>query len=353
MRLLYQRYRRFRRYASLAKQVVRLGLFAPLLSLFGTPTADAQVITVDGDVSPLFTPGLTTWNIGDNLYVGQTTSGTLTITRGGSATDSNGIIDNTSGSTASVIVDGTAGGATWTNSDGLFVGHEGSGELTLRNSGVATADIALLGDQPTGHGTINIDAAADDAPTTPGILDTPAVVFGSGISKFVFNHTSGESDDDYEFSPIISNAIADSTPGVHTSAHPGSSVDIYAGTTVLTTTGSNYDAPTNIHGGTLAAGNANVFSPNSHHTIHAAGTMDLRGHNQTVADLTNAGTINMGTDTAPETTLTITGNYVGDGGTIILNTQLGSDARTTISALDGSNPTTLSSRMGGTWGQAA
>ena len=58
--------------------------------------------------------------------------------------------------------------------------------------------------------------------------------------------------------------------------------------------------------------------------VAGGGTLDLNGFSQTVAGLTNAGFVNMGSGTAPGTVLTTT-NYVGQGGTIAMNTYFGAD----------------------------
>ncbi|WP_429322850.1 autotransporter outer membrane beta-barrel domain-containing protein [Paraburkholderia sp. GAS448] len=97
------------------------------------------------------------------------------------------------------------------------------------------------------------------------------------------------------------------------------------GSSTWTLTGeSSYSGNTTITAGTLAAGGANVFSPNSDYAVQAAGTLDLQGNSQTVASLSNAGLFNMGTGTAPGAVLT-TRSYVGQGGTLALNTYLGAD----------------------------
>ena len=94
--------------------------------------------------------------------------------------------------------------------------------------------------------------------------------------------------------------------------------------TLTFTANNTYSGATTVAAGTLAAGGANVFSPNSEHTVQAAGTLDLRGNDQTVASLTNAGLVTMGTGAAPGTVLTTT-SYVGQGGVIAMNTFLGAD----------------------------
>jgi len=98
---------------------------------------------------------------------------------------------------------------------------------------------------------------------------------------------------------------------------------ISPGTTILS--GANtYSGNTTVSAGILQAGALDTFSPNSAVTVATAGALDLAGFNQTVGGLTNAGLVNMGTGTPPGTLLT-TPNYVGQGGTIAMNTFLGAD----------------------------
>lgn len=94
------------------------------------------------------------------------------------------------------------------------------------------------------------------------------------------------------------------------------------GTTVLS--GANiFSGVTSVNAGTLRAGGANVFSPASQVGVAGAGTLDLDGFDQTLPGLSNAGEVRLGL--AASTTLTVAGNYVGQGGAIRLSTVLGSD----------------------------
>jgi fibronectin-binding autotransporter adhesin len=97
------------------------------------------------------------------------------------------------------------------------------------------------------------------------------------------------------------------------------------GTGTTTLSGRNsYSGLTHVIGGTLAAGAANVFSPNSVHAVDASGTLDLRGFDQTIAGLDNAGTVLLSSGT-PSTTLTVNGRYIGRNGVFGLTTFLGAD----------------------------
>jgi len=105
----------------------------------------------------------------------------------------------------------------------------------------------------------------------------------------------------------------------------GSVNQIGAGTTILTSADNTYSGATNVVSGTLRAGGVDTFSPNSTVSVAGGATLDLNGLHQTVAGLNNAGVVAMGSDTVPNTVLTVTGDYAGQGGTIIMNTVLGDD----------------------------
>jgi outer membrane autotransporter protein len=96
---------------------------------------------------------------------------------------------------------------------------------------------------------------------------------------------------------------------------------IGTGTTVLS--GRNdYSGATTVSAGTLRAGAAGAFSAGSTQTVAAGATLDLAGFNQSVAGLSNAGVVSL-VGTAPGTTLTVTGPYVGANGVLRLGTFLG------------------------------
>jgi outer membrane autotransporter protein len=238
------------------------------------------------------------------MTVGDTGTGSLTIQNGGTLSSVFGtIIGSNPGSVGTVTV--TGAGSTFPTG-AIVVGGAGTGTLTIGGGGtVATPASVMVATLPGSVGNLNIGAPPGDPPVAPGTLSAPSVSLGSGTGALNFNHTAT----DYVFS------IGIGGPGA---------VNVLAGTTIFTPA-NTYSGPTLIDGGTLQAGAVGTFSPNSEHTVTSAGVLNLAGFSQTVLGLTNAGLVNFGAGTAPGTMLTTT-NYVGQGGTLAMNTFLGTDA---------------------------
>ncbi len=97
---------------------------------------------------------------------------------------------------------------------------------------------------------------------------------------------------------------------------------IGGGTTVLNGQGT-YSGITGVEAGTLAAGTADIFSSSSAFDVAGGAILDLRDHDQIVASLANAGTVDLGNKAG--TVLSVAGDYTGNGGTLRINTVLGDD----------------------------
>jgi outer membrane autotransporter protein len=239
------------------------------------------------------------------LNIGSFGTGTLTIANGGKVIDITPLVSNIgngAGSHGTVTVTGP--GSLWSDIAGINIGSQGTGTLTIADSGKVIAPTVTIATNAGSTGTLNIGAGAGSPAAAPGTLNAPSVVFGNGTATINFNHTSN----DYVFAPAISG---------------GGTVNVLAGTTILTGANSNVGA-TNVDAGTLRAGAPNTFSSSSATTVASGGTLDLNGFGQTLDRLTNAGLVNMGTGTAPGTAFFVT-NYTGTGGTIAMNTFLGGD----------------------------
>lgn len=265
--------------------------------VFSSATATGT-ITVTGAGSAM--------TAGQDINIGMMGQGTLSLLAGATATAGGAFrIGSLASGVGTALIDGA--GTTMTAAS-MTVADAGTGTLTIANqAAVNAAGGTTVAAQAGSTGTLNIGAAAGAAAVAPGVLNTPTLAFGAGTGRLVFNHsdTSGT----YAFAAAISGT---------------GTVDVYNGHTRLTGA-STYTGPTTIHAGTLAAGAANVFSPNSNYTVQAAGTLDLLGNNQTVASLTNAGAVVIGLPGGTAGTTLTTGNYVGQGGTIALNTVLAGD----------------------------
>lgn len=260
----------------------------------------------NGTVTVTGTGSSWTNGVSGGLNIGSFGTGTLTIANGGRvfniAADDVANIGNGPGSQGAVTVTGPD--STWINNRRLNIGNLGTGTLTIADGGVVAAPTVVIAAIIGSTGTLNIGAGAGNPAPAPGTLNAPSLAFGLGTGTLNFNHTS----ESYVFATAISG---------------NGTVNVLAGATALT--GANtYSGATNVTGGTLRAGGLNTFSPSSAVTVASGGTLDLNGFSHTVPSVVNAGLVSMGTGTAPGTLLT-TPSYTGSGGTIGLNTFLGTD----------------------------
>jgi T5SS/PEP-CTERM-associated repeat protein len=106
--------------------------------------------------------GVTIQGLGGNLAVttdvsvGANGSATLSVTGGGTLTDSNGIIGELVGSVGTATIAGT--GSTWVSTGNLAVGQSGMGTLTIQTGGTVSAGSITLGSNAGSTGTLNISA---------------------------------------------------------------------------------------------------------------------------------------------------------------------------------------------------
>lgn len=195
-------------------------------------------------------------------------------------------------------------------SGGVVVGNAGKGTLIVsENATLSSAKEIIIANSYTANGELAIGSRKGEQATGAGVIDADTIRFGAGTGVLVFNHT----DRDYTLSSAI---------------HGQGTVEALSGVTILT--GANdYTGSTLIgDGGILQAGLANTFSSHSSYTVNEGGGLFLDGYNQTISTLTNAGVTNLSGSTAG-TVLTITGDYIGQDGYLVLGTQLGDDSSAT------------------------
>jgi outer membrane autotransporter protein len=271
------------------------------LFFFNSSTAANAVLTNNGtlaffDSSTAGTATITTNGLMQFLNTSSADHATITINGGGSL----GFRNTSTAATATIVNNGaidfldssTAGNAVVTTNSGATTFFQASA------SGGQAQFITNAG------GTFDISGLTDGGMTAGSIAGAGNYVLGTNTL------TVGGNDLSTEVSGVISGS-------------GGSLVKVGTGT--LTLAGANtYGGATIVETGVLAAGATNTFSPNSAVTVASGATLELNGFNQTIPGLTNAGLVNMGIGTPPGTLLATT-NYIGNGGTIAMNTFLGTD----------------------------
>ncbi|WP_448148447.1 autotransporter family protein [Labrys miyagiensis] len=307
----------------------QLGTLAAIIGEYpgGLGTINVSGINTDGTV--------TSWHDSSLIEVGRGGTGNLNVTDGASVTTDGSVLAGTFSETGVgvISVDGVnANGqsSSITSTSDAYIGYMGSGTLNLSNGGVFNAPSIQLAVEEGSTGILNIGTGG-----LSGQLSSATVNGGAGAATVNFNHT-----DDIVFSPTLTGSLAVNQ----------------ANSGMTTLTGANsYTGATMVSAGTLQAGAAGVFSPNSDVAV-TGGTLDANGFDQTVASLTNAGIVaTNAAGTSAGTTLTVTGDYVGRGGVVRLNTVLGDDNSLTDKLVingDASGSTTLAiHNVGGTGAQ--
>jgi autotransporter family porin len=280
------------------------------------------------------------------ITVGSGGNGALNITNGGQVSSVGGGIAGGS-ATGVATVDGA--GSLWnlgmndlnigaTDNNGNVIGN---GTLIVANQGKVTAGNGINVNAVTGR--VVVGALPGAAPVAAGVLDTPTLDLVNSNSTLILNHT--ENTGSYVFSPIIK--------GV-------GNVSSLNGTTVFNSV-NTYTGTTTIDGGTVVVGDAahpdavlngasaGDVTISSGGTLSGTGTVNGRvvnngqvaafntlpgessaaNSNLTLAGgITNGGVINLAGST-PGNTLTVGKQYIGNNGTIILNTWLGGDSSPT------------------------
>ncbi len=133
----------------------------------------------------------------DQLQVGFAGVGTLNILDGASVTSTVGTLSGgVIGGNGIANIDGA--GSIWTiTPNGLSLGGNGGGTLTVSNGGQITAPYINLNYGQGLGSVINIGAALGDAAVAPGTLNVSNVRFNHATTDIIFNHT----DNAYEFTP--------------------------------------------------------------------------------------------------------------------------------------------------------
>ena len=119
--------------------------------------------------------------IGDPLGAGYRGNGSLTITDGVTITSGEGLFGDLIGSVGTANIDGA--GTLWHNNDGIIVGNEGTGVLSIQGGATVTLDDDLIiANHATSNGTVNL---------IDGTLDLIRNDIKTGQGNGTFNFSGG------------------------------------------------------------------------------------------------------------------------------------------------------------------
>lgn len=293
----------------------------------------------------------TTWTNTNQLTIGSFARGTLRIEAGAVVTSTQGYIGADNTGTVTV----TGAGSKWVMSPfNLTIGNLGTGSLTIENGGLVRAEGGVqLGVAAGSGGTLLVQGPANNR----GVLETRRIFGGSGAASATFdggllrataNNPNFFAGFNTRTIGIGANGLGIDTDGHDIGISPsftgaGALIKDGAGKLELTgNSGATYTGAGSVLAGTLAVNGV------------LGGTMEvISGRLQGIG--TVGATINQpGGTIAPGNsigTLTINGNYLGNGGGLEIETVLGGDASPTdrlviTGSTAGSTPVTVLNQGG-------
>jgi len=279
-----------------------------------------------------------TWNATNNIYVGFSGNGSLTITDGAAvATSAAGggavtvYIGFMNGSTGTINVSSSTGNvSSLTATDRIEVGESGNGTMTIGKNGfVSAGSDVYVAINNTSNGTLHLNGDASGR----GILETGSVIKGAGAAILDLNGgvLRANRDEANFMNGFTALTVAAGGAWFDTNAHDigistnfsGSSSFNKLGLGQLTLTGdsSGFTGGSTVSGGTLAVNG--VLGGNIQ--VDIAGRLVGTG---SVGNTVNTGVVAPGYGNAMGT-LTVQGNYVSTGGRLEIATILGDDSSQT------------------------
>ena len=172
----------------------------------------------------------------DGFYVGIEGSGDVIVTDQGMLATTEVSIGQIENAEGKVTVNG---GAFWSATGAIVVGSGGSGALNLSGGATVTIGTQLLIAEGVGStGAVNIGGAEDEAAAPAGSLNAPIIAFGDGAGSLNFNHQN-------LFTPYILSSVITNTGSL-------ARINNIAGTTRLTANSSGFSGTTTVSGGNLS-----------------------------------------------------------------------------------------------------
>jgi outer membrane autotransporter protein len=268
----------------------------------------------------------TTWTNTGQFTVGSFDVGTLRIEAGATVTSNQGYIGANSTGTVTV----TGAGSKWVVSPyNLTIGNIGTGSLTIENGGLVCAEGGVqLGVASGASGALLLQGPTNNR----GILETSWIFAGDGAASATFDGglLRATSDNPNFFTGFDTRTIAIGANGlvVDTDGHDIGISPSLTGAGALIKDGLGKLELTGDSGATFTGAGSVLAGTLAVNGI-LGGTMEVIGGRLqgigTVGDTINqpGGTIAPGNSIG---TLTINGNYLGNGGRLEIETMLGGDA---------------------------
>jgi fibronectin-binding autotransporter adhesin len=285
------------------------------------------------------------WTMTGQLTVGLGAQGVLRIEDGARVSSNQGYVGANAGGDGSVTV--TGAGSSWEmTGSNLTLGNYGVGAMTIADGArvFALRGVYLGMSDAAASGTLDVLGT----PGARGVVETSGFRGGIGTAHVTLDGgiIRAIADNATFFRNYGAQQISLGTAGgiIDTNGHDigiapemtGAGGLTKDGLGTLTLYGANsYAGGTTVASGVLAAGVANVFSAGSAHMVLGGGTLELNGFDQSVGSLNNAGRVTFGS--VPGTTLTVAGDYTGNGGALEIATELGTDTAPTDLLVIGGN----------------
>ncbi len=175
------------------------------LSAGGKANGSSGMIGSSGSGTVLVDGAGSKWLLTGNLMVANLGTGVLNITNGGAVSSGSANLGFDAGSTATVTVAGT--GSQWTNTGALVIGDLGSGSLAISGGGLVSNADGTIGAQAGSTGTVTVDGTGSTW-TNNGNLQVGGAGTGSLTisNSAVVNATAGAT--------VIESSAAGATPAM-------------------------------------------------------------------------------------------------------------------------------------------
>jgi fibronectin-binding autotransporter adhesin len=260
----------------LARLVAAASLLFPLALTSGA-------IMVAGDVDPTYNGVDDPWDVGGDLTVGDTTTGTMSVDAGAVVTSTNGFIGRELISRGVVTVTGP--GSAWINSNWLIVGRKSRGTLNIQGGGYVSNQTGWLGFLPGGVGKVSVTGSGAMWESSGGLLVGTYGGVGTVDIKAGGTVSAGSAYISYETGSV----------GVVTVTGAGSEMNLSG----LLNVGSGGNGTLNIENGGAVnvPGDTRFGSKNigSGSIQFAAGTLNTAGLLASPGELLGTGTVNTAT----------------------------------------------------------